>query len=187
MTFEIVCYYYRTFSTGENRDSFPGFTLIELTVVLFLISLFMLIAMPKLGNFIFHSDLKSVARSIKADIVVLRSKSISSHEITSFNIDLDNRTYWGEIEGEVAAENESKEMIALKRLPDGVRFMDAYNINTPKTTTGILKSIINPKGVIEETIIHLSDEEDKVLTIIINAYTGRFTIYDKYVDVEYGG
>ena len=45
-----------------------GFTLIELTVVIFLIGLLLLTAMPKLGNFLYQGDLRRVARSLKAAV-----------------------------------------------------------------------------------------------------------------------
>ena len=169
-----------------------GFTLIELTVVMFLIGLLFFTAMPKLGNFLFQTDLKSVARSLKATVHLLRSKSIVTHKNTVLHFDLDKGLYWG------TYENQSKEseisidtpdtspLISPKKLPEGIKFLDVSNINSPKKKFGLFSSIFNPKGVLEETVLHLIDSNDRVLTIIINAYTGRFLLYDEYVDVEYG-
>ena len=169
-----------------------GFTLIELTVVMFLIGLLFFTAMPKLGNFLFQTDLKSVARSLKATVHLLRSKSIVTHKKTVLHFDLDKGLYWG------TYENQSKEseisidtpdtspLISPKKLPEGIKFLDVSNINSPKKRLGLFSSIFNPKGVLEETVLHLIDSNDRVLTIIINAYTGRFLLYDEYVDVEYG-
>jgi prepilin-type N-terminal cleavage/methylation domain-containing protein len=165
-----------------------GFTLIELIVVLFLIGLVFSLTLPKLGNALFHSDLKSVARSLKATVYTLRSKSIVSHKNTVLHFDLDKGVYWGgyqipESESETSTGNSV--LVRPRELPKGIKFLDATNINTPKRTFGVLSSAFNPKGVLEETVLHLGDGDDKVLTIIINAYTGRFLLYDEYVDVEY--
>ena len=167
---------------------YQGFTLIELTVVIFLIGLLFFTAMPKLGNFLFHTDLKSVARSLKASVHILRSKSIVSHKNTVLHFDLDKGIYWGSYENpgknlETLIDNSA--LIPPQELPEDIKFLDASNINSPKRSSGLLSSTLNPKGVIEETILHLADGDEGVFTIIINAYTGRFMIYDEYVDVEY--
>ncbi len=167
---------------------YRGFTLIELTVVIFLIGLLFFTAMPKLGNFLFHTDLKGVARSLKASVHILRSKSIVSHKNTVLHFDLDKGMYWGSYEKpEKNPETliDDSTLIPPQELPEDIKFLDASNINSPKRSSGLLSSTFNPKGVIEETILHLADGDEGVFTIIINAYTGRFLIYDEYVDVEY--
>ncbi len=168
-----------------------GFTLIELTVVLFLIGIFLSLSVPNIGNFLFHSDLKSTARSLKAAVHVLRSKSIATGRHAVLCFDLDKMTYWGELEPEEArlftdGDRDNERIISERSLPDGIRIMDAMNIRVDKIESGELRSILNPKGVIEETVLHLADRSGRVLTIIINAYTGRFSLYDTYRDVEYG-
>ena len=174
-----------------NRPKFyEGFTLIELSVVIFLIGIIFFTAMPRLGNFLFQTDLKSVARSLKASVHFLRSKSILTHKNTVLHFDLDKGIYWGTYETRDKKSEISidiKLLISPKKLPEGIKFLDALNINSPKKKGGLLSSTFNSKGVIEETVLHLTDRNERILTIIINAYTGRFMLYDKYVDVEYGG
>jgi prepilin-type N-terminal cleavage/methylation domain-containing protein len=166
-----------------------GFTLIELTVVIFLIGLLFLTSMPKLGNFLYQGDMRRVARSLKATVYLLRSKSILTNRNTVLHIDLDRRTYWGAYEGpedepEIFADDTAP-LVSPRELPKDIRFVDALNINSSRVASGRLSSTFNSKGVFEETVLHLADSHDRVLTIIINAYTGRFLLYDEYVDVEY--
>jgi prepilin-type N-terminal cleavage/methylation domain-containing protein len=168
-----------------------GFTLIELTVVVFLIGLLFLTSMPKLGNFLFQGDLRRVTRSLKAAVYLLRSKSILTNRNTVLHIDLDKGAYWGTYESPVdepeAFADDVAPLVARRELPKDIRFVDALNIRTARMMTGQLRSIFNSKGVFEETVLHLADSNDQVHTIIINAYTGRFLLYDEYVDVEYSG
>ena len=170
-----------------------GFTLIELTVVLFLMGLFLFAAMPNVQSFLFHGDLNSVARSLKATVRLLRSKSIVTGRNTILCIDLDRGRYWGEFDTPSTAKSEPPDatppspVVPSQALPEGIRFVDATTIRLPKRETGRVCSLFNSKGVIEETVLHLADRGDRVLTIIINAYTGRFSLYEEYVDVEYGG
>ena len=166
-----------------------GFTLLELTLVIFLIGLMLSLSMPRLGNFLFHSDLKSVARSMKSVVYLLRSKSISTNAYTVLHFDLDNNLYWGSYakptkESETSLE--SAPIVSRIKLPEGIRFLDASNINSPRQKFGVLTSTFNPKGMLEETILHLADRDENLMTIIINAYTGSFMLYEEYVDVEYG-
>lgn len=163
--------------------------MIELTVVLFVVGIFLSLAVPNVDNFLFHSDLKSTARSLKAAVRVLRSKSIATGRYAVLCFDLDNGTYWGELEPEgeqpFMDSGGNERIVPERSLPKGIRYMDAMNFNADKTESGILRSILNPKGVIEETVLHLTDSHKRVLTVVINAYTGRFSLYDSYVDVEY--
>jgi prepilin-type N-terminal cleavage/methylation domain-containing protein len=167
-----------------------GYTLIELSVVLLLISLIFFISLPQLGNFLFQTDMKDAARSLKAVVYLLRSKSVVAHKPTVLHLDLDRRLYWGdfaEVEEEQQNRGKARTMLVPpKGLPEGIRFLDAYNINTPKKESGVLASTFNAKGALEETVIHLADKRSNMMTIIVNAFTGTFSIYHEYVDVEYG-
>jgi prepilin-type N-terminal cleavage/methylation domain-containing protein len=168
----------------------PGYTLVELSVVLLLISLIFFISLPQLGNFLFQTDMKDTARSLRATVGYLRSKSIVTHRPTVLHLDLDRHLYWGDYAaGEEEQRHPGRAKTALvppKVLPDGIRFLDASNINTEKRKSGVISSVFNSKGALEETVIHLADRRSNVLTIIVNAFTGTFSIYDEYVDVEYG-
>jgi general secretion pathway protein H len=167
-----------------------GFTLIELTVVLFLIGLLFLTALPRLGSFLFQGDLGSAARSLKATVHYLRSKSITSHRNTVLFLDLDRGTYWGRYEDvnpDADPGGEAKSfLVSPRQLPENIKILDALNIHSGKRIGGRLRSTFNPKGVFEETVLHLTDTSQRMLTIVISAYTGRFVLYDEYVEVEYG-
>jgi prepilin-type N-terminal cleavage/methylation domain-containing protein len=170
------------------KESHHGFTLIELSITLFIVGILFFVSMPKLGNFLFQSDLKDAVRSLKAAVNILRSKSISSHKPTALHLDLDQNLYWGGyVIPEDGEENhgEKRLLVPPRKLPDGIKFLDAANINTSKMTLGVLSSTFNSKGALEETIFHLTDKNSNVLTVIVNAYTGRFSIFEEYVDVEY--
>jgi prepilin-type N-terminal cleavage/methylation domain-containing protein len=172
-----------------SRTRSSGFTLIELSIVVFLIGTLFFISMPKLGNFLFRTDLKDTVRSLKAAVNMLRTKSISTHRPTTLHLDLDQNLYWGAytLQNDKEENPELKRVLVLpKKLPEGIRFLDAANINTPKRSLGLLSSTFNSKGALEETIIHLTDKNQNVVTVVVNAYTGRFLVFDEYVDVEYG-
>lgn len=179
----------RTSITG-NSSKLHGYTLIELSIVLLLISLISFISLPRLGDFLFQTDLKDAARSLKTVVYFLRSKSIVAHSPTVLHLDLDRRLYWGDFaerEDQQHSRGKAKPVLVPPRnLPDGIRFVDASNINTPKKNSGLLSSSFNSKGALEETVIHLADRRSNIMTIIVNAFTGTFSIYDEYVDVEYG-
>lgn len=175
----------------SRKNRARGFTLIELTVVLFLMGIFVFAAVPNIQNFLFSSDLESAARSMKAVVRLVRSKSILTGRYTALCIDLDRNAYWGEFDEPDAREKPftgsgaDKKLMNPRQLPKGLRFVDAASIRLPKATSGQVRSIFNPKGVVEETVVHLADKRNRIMTIVINAFTGRFSIYNEYVDVEY--
>lgn len=178
----------RTSTTGRLNKK--GFTLLELALVMFLIGLVLSISMPRLGNLLFHTDLKSVARSLKSVVYVMRSKSISTNTPTILHFDLDQNLYWGTAVPKKSRQpsnaHEETSLVSPVKLPSGIRFLDAGNINGEKKTFGVLSSAFNSKGMFEETVLHMADRDENVMTVIINAFTGSFMIYDEYVDVEYG-
>ena len=173
-----------------NRQKFyQGFTLIELTVVIFIVGLLFFTALPKIGNFFFQTDIKRVVRSLKAAVYLLRSKSITTGKNTVLHVDLGKNVYWGTYENteqDPPLYRDTPFIVSPQNLPKGTKFLDAYNINSDQKTSLSLSSAFNSKGVFEETVLHLADQQNRVFTLIINAYTGRFLIYDEYVDVEYG-
>ena len=69
-----------------------GFTLIELIVVISLMSIFLLIAIPKIGFYIRFNEHQQI-RQIKKDILYAKTQAIVKGNIHKFSYDAINNTY----------------------------------------------------------------------------------------------
>src|SRR6266566_5080650 len=79
-----------------------GFTLFELVVVLFIVSLISLVVFPKLQGFL-APDLPGTARHLIATIQRLRDEAEATKQIRRLNYDLNTGEYWAGLESETSS------------------------------------------------------------------------------------
>ena len=92
-----------TFATRRWRPSPPGFTLVELLVVLALMAIIAAIAIPILGPGVSTSELKSAARKVAAGLRMARDDAVATRSDTRLLIDLEHRTFQIERDSHVYA------------------------------------------------------------------------------------
>lgn len=164
-------------ATGSRAQR--GFTLMEIVVVMLLISLFMVFSIPLFSD-IGTSSLDSSARRLSGTIKYLFNEAaLSGHEYRLI-FDLDQGSYRAQVleaDGELAdAEDQGREA-ALK---GGVRFKDLQVPGRGKFTEGQVTARFDPSGWVDETIIHLDDGKNKLLTLRVMPLTGLTEIFEGY-------
>lgn len=162
-------------SRGGNR----GFTLIELGVVLFLIGLFSLLLIPRLDRF-GQGNLDASARRLRGTIKYLYNEAALTGREHRLVYDLDHGSYRGLV---LAASGDLTALPGTGKgatLLAGVHFRDLTLRGQGSFTTGEVTTRIHPTGWLEETVIHLRDDEGKELTLRIAPLTGAADIYPDY-------
>jgi prepilin-type N-terminal cleavage/methylation domain-containing protein len=141
-----------------------GFTLLELAVVLFIISLFAAIILPSFAG-LGENELKSEAEEMASILRYLSDSALSRKETYYLKIDLDkNMVSWSGPDGEKAK-----------------RFGDLTGVKTQSAgllSGGELTFFFEPVGVRENLSIRLG-KADKNFTITLNHLSGRVKIIDK--------
>lgn len=180
----------RTLRAGTCRcaieRSDKGFTLIELIVVIALISLFLVFAIPKLGE-VSESDLRRDIRHIIGAISYLHDEAIMKRREFRLNYNIAMGEYWAtEIvkEGPIGEEKKFENtFINKKRLSGSVRFKD---IVVPEHQGSVEKFFTHfyPSGWVESTRIHLQQGEDKYYTLIVMPLTGKVKVYEGHVEEQ---
>jgi general secretion pathway protein H len=161
-----------------------GFTLFELVVVLFILSLISLVVFPKLEGFL-APDLSGTSRHLIATIRSLHDEAEVSKQIYRLNYDLDAGVYWSSMVSKTEDSPESDPaMIKHVALPDRIRFQDIVTLHQGKVSEGKAFTQFYPSGRVEKTLIHLALDKDQVLTLIINPLTGAVKVYDHYIEEE---
>ena len=167
--------------TGTWRKN-RAFTLLELVIVLFIITLFATIAIPRIQVFISHGDTNKAVRQIRGVARYLAGLACSTRVHYHLNYDLSKGTSW--VTRRDGGGDFTEHTGALTRsftLPPGVTFRDVI---TPRGihTEGTAYTEFFPTGWIEDTMIHL--EGDDVISLKILPITGEIKVYEGYVKEE---
>lgn len=138
-----------------------GFTLLELIIVLFIVSLVMAIILPSFAGF-GENKLKSEAREMASILRYMSDSALSRKETFSMRFDLDkNMVYWKGPDGEKTR-----------------RFDDLTGVTTQSTgivSKGELIFFFEPLGIQENLDVQMSRGK-KDVTITLNHLSGKVKI-----------
>ena len=168
---------------GFYRKKARGFTLIELTIVIFIAGLMMSITVPMVRETLLHDNLKTASRKLVATITWLRNESVGEYTDNILLFDLDKRRYWYETSGMAEAELlEVRDQ--AQTLPEDVRILDIDLYGSEKKVEGEAGIRFSKKGYINYSLIHLSDESDRKFTLVIEPFLEKVKIMEDYLNFE---
>lgn len=172
-------------SLQPPASSLKGFTLLELTVVLFIIGLLIATIVPHLGD-VGSAQLDATARRLSAVVRYLAGEAVLQNRTYRLNYDLDKQTYW--ITALVAAQDGAEfieDQSPLSRpvqLPPPITFADVQVPGVGRVSTGRVYTHFLPQGYTDPTLIHLRGQSSRAVTVLIPPLTGEARIYEGYVD-----
>ncbi len=169
-------------SLGVSDRGRGGFTLIELSVVVFLLAVFLLIAIPKFQDMT-ELSAKSASRTLTILVRQLYNEAVFKNRAYKLAFDIGEGYYWVEVlNGDefIPSPNPS---LKRKRLPDGVHFRDVITQRTYGRGLGLREEYILffPTGFVEPAVIYLESENGQVYTLETLPYTGGVRVYDEFV------
>ena len=174
-----------TAGISDGETSRTGFTLLELTVVLFIVGLLLTIAFPYLGN-VSGARLDATARRLAATVRYLSGEAALHNRPYRLNYDLDKHSYWVTtlVTTQDSAEfrNDLSPLSRPVQLPSSITFADVQAPGVGRVSAGRLYTHFQPQGYADPTVIHLRDQRSRVVTVLIPALTGEARIYEGYVD-----
>lgn len=166
-------------STVGNSNNSSGFTLLELTIVLFLVGMFSIMVIPRFSH-VGEGDLQHSARRISWTIKYLFNEAALSSREHRIIYNLDRGSYRAislETDGRITQVERIPEEIKLKQ---GIRFMDVTISGRGSFSHGEITIRILPSGWIEGMTIHLAGAENQILTVQINPLTAHSEVYEGY-------
>lgn len=156
-----------TSQTGKTNSSFHGFTLIELTLVLSIITVLSLMIIPSLQGFYKGLVTRCATRELISLINYTRSKAINTKKIYRLNIDPIGSC-------SLSIEDSIESLSYKTSLPTQIK--RRIFLQEGMTIQVLTHSIIfYPTGRIDGGPIYLKDERDKVYEITISQ-TGNITV-----------
>jgi general secretion pathway protein H len=166
----------------KNRKN-CGFTLVELAIVLFIISLTFSIALPLLGK-VSDADLHAAGRRLAGTIKYVYNEAILEKTVYRLTYDLEHAVYraerqeaggeWTDLPGKMGGE---------KTLPGSVSIARIAINGRGSFTSGTISMQIYPVGWLDETVLYLQDGKYKQ-TLRISALTGTTEFYDGHRDFD---
>ena len=167
-----------------------GFTLIEITIVVFILALVAMLVAPRLQRVV-GGAARSASRTLAGLAAALVQEAIATRTIQRLYYDLDTDEFWVTTLVSRGGVLEEGPPVGPKRaLPAEVRFEDVATPHHGLVTDGTAFTQFFPSGGVTRTAIHL-EEGDRLnginkrpsrYTLTINPITGRVTVVAGYVD-----
>jgi general secretion pathway protein H len=161
-----------------------GFTLIELTVVVFLIGLMLLIAVPKVRDTMLSDGLKSSVNHLINTARELQCDSVRNQVDYICHLDINNNLTWT-YSTDMTPEARDEMKKRSFQFPEGVKIADIYRFGKEKKTDGEATIKFSSKGYVQPTVIHLA-RGDQYFTLIYHPFLSYIKTYDRYVDFQAG-
>jgi len=191
-------------------SSQQGFTLIEMIVVVAIIALMSVFFLPNLSSY-FQLNLNSATRTMASTIKETFNQTALTSRVFRLAYDLKKNEYWVEggpgtilldtsntrekadrlkkLSTKIGVTVESSpfsmdKSVTRKKvaLPNGVTFEDIITEHDKDPIKdGLVYTHFFPQGVTEQAIIHLQDQANHHLSLVISPLIGRTELYNRYV------
>ncbi len=174
----------KTATEGIGTLSYDaGFTLIELTVVMALISIMFFVTLPRIKRDIFFDQTKKTSRWLLTSVRYLKEASIRDQADYTLHVDMDNEKLWVSSSVEEEESHEKEETSGLT-LADGIRIRDVVFAGNRKMTHGVAQIQFYAKGYSDNAMIHMVNENDMELSYHIPPFLPHMKIIEEYIDLE---
>lgn len=176
-----------------------GFTLLELIIVCLLITISLAVSVPSLRQALVVDELAASSRKIIAMIREARTVAANTQQPQLLYIDIDKGRIWftpdtpsarldqknnqtvKKEEWETKPEPDTK--TAVIRLSQPVHIQDVQSGSPEKATSGTIPLWISPQGYMEQSSLHLRNDNDTI-TLTISPFQDTIKAYDSYITLE---
>ena len=167
------------------RDSrSKGFTLLELMIVIAIISIVLGYAAPRIISSLTNSDIDEAQRMLENLYLTAKSYAITQHKPCYIQYDIDNKIVGFYPVPETSGTE--PEMERKIKLPDTIEIKGVKTMNQPKIDKGKAEIKMNTDGIIEKSLIYLQGSRDKIYTLEVKPFSGKFKLHDSYIEMSYG-
>ncbi|TKB82259.1 MAG: prepilin-type N-terminal cleavage/methylation domain-containing protein [Nitrospira sp.] len=171
-----------SYQLHNYAPSEKGFTLIEISLVLFLFGVILVYVLPKVDR---SHDVASSARQLIGMIRGVSLAASSSKQTYTLYFDLDQRAYWAmTLDGQSERRPSNSALAGRIPLPDQIRFLNITTFRQGTLTSGVASIRFLPVGRTERAVIRLGNQSAAVLTLVLNPLTGAVRVLEGSADPE---
>ena len=171
-------------SVKLSMNKHRGFTLFELILVIFIMSLILMLVLPNLSSLTPAEEKKAALRKLTSLMVWTQNRAVIESENYALIFDFNKQEYRVRKRFIPEGEPEEDHVLFSHKLPENMKFKD---VMIPSDTFDSEYFIINhhPNGMVEPYILHLelddgSGEEKQIISVKVNPLTGEPKIYEGY-------
>lgn len=157
----------------------PGFTLLELAIVIFIMGLMLTVVMPYLGGFR-QAALSSQARRLAGRATYMFDEATGHKLVLRLVFDLDNNGYAAARLDPYAAQPVFAPDNSISgrpvMMPAAIRIRDVTIEGIGTVNRGTVATNFYPEGYVDATVVHLDDASGDVMTLEFSPLTGQVAI-----------
>ncbi len=160
-----------------------GFTLIELTVVISLISIMLFFSVPRFRNAVLTDNVNNTSRWIIGKVRVLKEYSTSKQKLCILHVNMDSNKMW--VSDETMTQ-EDLEMAHEKgfEIPEDVKVINVEYPQKGIISAGQADICFYRAGYSDKVIIRIQGDDEQKLSFLIEPFLPKVKLYEKYVDFE---
>jgi prepilin-type N-terminal cleavage/methylation domain-containing protein len=166
------------FPAGAKR----GFTLIEIAVVILLISIMLLVAVPRLPDSPLTDQTRKTKRWVILKVKDLRDQAVRDQKIFILNVGLESNRLWATNDG-MAEESLQTAVDDGLALSGDLKLRDVEYPGDHKIDSGLAEIRFFPKGFSDRAIIHM-DDGDQSYSFQIEPFLSTVKVYDGTIGFE---
>jgi hypothetical protein len=165
--------------TVWHKTSSAGFTMLEMLTVLFLLTVVVVVVLPRIS---LDEDLSSTGRKLVGVLRTFQGLAATSQQHVKLYFDLDQGTYWMMmVEGKEERLPLDPGWKTPRSLPESVRLTEV-SVGQEKHFSGRVDISFFANGRIEPVTMYLMDTKNNLLGLAVDSLTGGIRVSDERLD-----
>ncbi|MBW2564350.1 MAG: type II secretion system protein [Deltaproteobacteria bacterium] len=166
-----------------KREQNSGFTLIEITVVISLISIMFFFTVPRFRNAVLTDSVNDTSRWIIGKVRVLKEYSTTKQKLTILHINMDSNKMWVSDETMTQEDLEKAHEKGFE-IPEDVKVINVEYPQKGIVSAGQADICFYRAGYSDKVLIHIQGDDERKLSFLIEPFLPKVKLYEKYVDFE---
>ncbi len=166
-----------------KREKNSGFTLIEITVVISLISIMFFFTVPRFRNEVLTDSVNDTSRWIIGKVRVLKEYSTTKQKLTILHINMDSNKMWVSDETMTHEDLEKAHEKGFE-IPEDVKVINVEYPQKGIISAGQADICFYRAGYSDKALIHIQGDDEQKISFLIEPFLPKVKLYEKYVDFE---
>ncbi len=165
--------------TVGHKSTSAGFTILEMLIVLFLLTVVVVVVFPRIS---LDEDLSSTGRKLIGVLRTFQGLAITGQKPLKLYFDLDRGTYWMMmVEGKEERLPLDPAWKLPRSLPESIRLTEV-SVGQDKHFSGRVDVSFFANGRIEPVTIYLMDAKNNLLGLAVDSLTGGIRVSDERLE-----
>ena len=160
-----------------------GFTLIELTVVISLISIMLFFSVPRFRNAVLTDNVNNTSRWIIGKVRVLKEYSTSKQKLCILHVNMDSNKMWVSDETMTQEDLERAHEKGFE-IPEDIKVINVEYPQKGIISAGQADICFYRAGYSDKVLIRIQGDDDQKISFLIEPFLPKVKLYEKYVDFE---